>query len=144
MPATLTSINAKTFLLSASISFVSVMMCCLYTLGIFGLSQLISPNMYYTYPYNNMILPLFAFAVSILVYIFFFFAPAVFVGLKKGLGWGLTTFASTVVWAILFLLVLFIVLFFFLPRNNTYPLPTPMMSGSSKAVSVPEEKTLLR
>lgn len=116
----------KTFLIALSISFISMLLVCLYTFGVYAITQLLNPNMYYGG--DTMILQLFIFAISGLVYLFFFFAPAVGMAIKKGLGWGLVTFSATVIWAILFLLVLFALLFFFTPKGNGYPRPMPFMS----------------
>ncbi len=115
----------KTFLTAISISFLSMLLLCLYTFGVFAITQLLNPSMYYSN--NSMVLMLFVFAISCLVYMFFFFAPSIGMGVKKGLGWALVTFSATVVWAILFLLVLFALLLFLSPRNDGYPKPYPMM-----------------
>jgi hypothetical protein len=108
----------KTFLIALSISFVSMLFLWLYTFAMYAITQLLSPAMYYGYSQSESILLLVVFAVSALVYLFFFFAPAVGMGIKKGMGWALVTFAATVVWAVLFLLVLFVGLFFLVPKNT--------------------------
>jgi heme/copper-type cytochrome/quinol oxidase subunit 2 len=126
----------KTFLIAVSISFVSMLLICLYTFGIYAITQLLNPNMYYGYSNNNMIFTMFVFAVSALVYLFCFFAPSIGMGVKKGWGWALVTFSATVVWAVLFLLVLFALFFFFTPKNDSYPKPYPMMMEGRAAPAV--------
>ncbi len=137
-----TAETTKTFLESAGISFLSVLLLFLYTLGAFALTQLVNTTMYYSYPYNNSIITLFILAVSFPVYLFFLFAPSVGIGLRKGWWWGLITFGATVVWTILFTFLLFALLFFLLPRGNVYIKPLPMMGiGASGKASIRAEKS---
>lgn len=119
----------KTFLIAMTISFVSMLFVSLYTFAIYAVSQLLNPSMGYGYSNSESILVLFVFAVSAFVYLFFFLAPAIGMGIKKGMGWALVTFASTVIWAILFLLVLFLLLLFLAPKNNN-GFPTPFAATS--------------
>lgn len=108
----------------AGLSFVSSLFILVYTIFVFLVFQYLS-NYFYQF---SLILTIFLTIISIGVYSFFLFAPAVFFGFKKGLGWGIATFALTIFWLVFYLVVIFVVLFL-LYQSPNYPIggPIPLM-----------------
>jgi len=70
----------------------------------------------------------FLFVLSVGVYAVLLFAPAVVLGIKRGVLWGLAVFGATVLWLIFYFLALVVFIFLFqrssYPRSYTEILPT--------------------
>jgi hypothetical protein len=82
------------------------------------------------FPYEfSMIVTLLVIIISLAIYAMLLFVPAIFMGVKRGLGWGVSTAISTIVWLIL--VFLFLVIIFGAARYGGVSSPIRMMSGSS-------------
>ncbi len=84
-------------------SFVASILAAGYTIGIYMLSSLVS-NWYYSE--MNMPLMLLVVIVSFGVYPLMLFGPAFIIGRLRGMGWGVGTFALTLMWLILYIVIL--------------------------------------
>jgi hypothetical protein len=119
--------NAISIFTALGTTFVSSLFIFGYTIFIFLVNQYFT-SYYYQY---SFIIFIFLILISIGIYAFLLFAPALFSGYKKGLGWGIAVFALTILWLIFYLIIIFIV-FFFLYRGppvytETFP-PTKTTS----------------
>ena len=113
----------KNFLGATGASFVSSLVIAGYSVLLFwGASQL--QELFYEF---GVILVILLGIISVGVYALFLFAPSIFLGIKKGFGWGVTTFVLTLVWLGLFLGVTFAVLFLSGDRRVSIPRPVPLI-----------------
>jgi len=120
--------NGKLFFIATGISFASVVLLTMYTFGTIFLANYISSLGYYQFTNFLMI---FVFLISALVYLFFLFTPAIFLGLQKGIRWGIVTFGITICWTIIALFLALGIVFFFSTTNNSpiYPPIYPMRTS---------------
>jgi len=126
------SSKSNSFLWGLLTSFISSLITVLYSVMLYGLMQFASRFYYYNNP-TSMIVSLLVVIFSIGVYLVVFIGPSVFVGIKRGLWWGIGTFAMTLSWLMIFLLIG--LMFILLTQNNrsTYPdYPMPMMNEISR------------
>lgn len=90
-------------------SFASAFLTLIYTLALLLVSRL---NLGY-YGEVEMVLGIFLLIISIVFYILFILAPAIFIGIKKGFWAGVATLVLIVIWLLIFLFIIFVVLFLF-------------------------------
>jgi len=110
--------TAKMLAASAGIGFISSFLLAGYTVLVIVLGNLITPILAYQY---NPIFVLFLVLISFGVYALILFAPGVYLGIKKGVGWGISVVVATIIWLIIFLVIAVAVLF--LLGESTYPGP---------------------
>jgi len=119
-------VPGMTFLWMVVGSFISSILAAGYTIFIFMFGTYL--NSWY-YSEFNMLIMLFLIIVSFGIYPLFIFGSAIFIGIKRGLWWGVGTFALTLMWLVIYLFVLFG--FMMLSRSSqSYPRPVPYMMGT--------------
>ncbi|QQS44596.1 hypothetical protein IPM65_03285 [Candidatus Roizmanbacteria bacterium] len=116
-------------------SFGSSILTAGYTVFLFILMNFVSGSFYIGYEYN-LLVSLFVMILSLAVYPLCLFVPAIVMGVKKGLWWGIGTFAMTIAWLLIYLFVVFGFLVM-LRMNSSYPRPMPYIYGTTDSV-VPE------
>lgn len=109
---------------SVGISFAAALVTAGYSIAVYAIANALSNLVDYQYQAVVMILVI---VISFAIYLLLLVGPAVYVGLKKGIGWGVGTFVMTIVWLILFAIVTVAVLFIF--RNDKYYPPVPLVRG---------------
>lgn len=111
------------FVLSLGTSFVTSLVAAGYTLLVYfaGTAFSLLFNSYYRFEFIIMI---FFVLISICVYALLLFAPAVLIGMKRGLVWGVATIGLTVGWLVFYLFITVIILFLTQQRPD-YPTPMP-------------------
>jgi hypothetical protein len=117
------STNSSLLLASLGLSFVSSILIVGYTIGIYIVGNLVDNIITYQF---QAIFALFLVIVSFMIYAVLVFAPAVYLGVKKGIGWGIATVVFTVVWLIFFVIVGVFVLFLF-GRTSSKVQPLPLL-----------------
>lgn len=117
--------NAALFFTSLGISFIASVMMALYTVAITFLGNYINN---FSYQYRSFI-TLFIVVISFCIYSFFLFAPGIFWGYKKGVGWGIGLIVMTILWLFVFLGITLLAVFFLGNGGSGYP--TPLMMKSS-------------
>lgn len=118
--------DQRSFLFSVGLSFISSLFIAGHTLVLFFIT---SSGIFFGY-YSELqtIISLLLLIISFSVYIFFLLSPAIYMTIKRGIGWGIFTFALTVMWLIFYVVILFIFAFIF--RSNSYNiLPMPPVIG---------------
>jgi hypothetical protein len=103
---------------SAGIGFISSFLLAGYTVLVIVLGNLITPILAYQY---NPIFVLFLVLISFGVYALILFAPGVYIGIKRGISWGISVVVATIIWLIIFLGLAVVVLF--LLGESSYPGP---------------------
>ena len=103
---------------SAGIGFISSFLLAGYTVLVIVLGNLITPILAYQY---NPIFVLFLVLISFGVYALILFAPGVYIGIKRGISWGISVVVATIAWLIIFLGIAVVVLF--LLGESSYPGP---------------------
>jgi len=115
------------------LSFVSSVLVAVVTAGVMMLSRLIIPSL----PAEaTVVLTVLIIIVMALLYVLLFVGPAIFLGIKRGLWWGVGTCAATIGWFILYIFILFIV-YLGISRNPTEPYPLPLMRSM---MGIPEDQ----
>lgn len=130
--------RTKLFFITAGASFVSVLLACVYTIGLMLFFLFINTNNYY-YQLNTMFLFMLLTALSGAVYLFLLFVPTIIITIKKGFIWGGAAFGLTIMWSIFALIFLFGIFFLFFSGNNGFipPIVGPLPMAGTKALSVP-------
>ena len=113
-------------------SFIASFLTAGYTIGIFIISSAMSMRYYSNL---NPLVMLFLVVLSFGVYPLLLFGASLFVGIKRGVWWGLGTFAMTIFWMMIFLLVVFA---YVLVSKNNVP---PIYRGISPAVETQQIDT---
>jgi hypothetical protein len=107
------------------LGFVSSLLIVGYTLAVLFVGNLVGS--YFSYVFMPVI-TLIMILISAAMYILFAFVPAIFMGVRKGVWWGVATFVSTVAWLMFYLIL--IVLFMMVTRMDRYqPYPVMMERG---------------
>jgi hypothetical protein len=100
-----------------------------YTLVVILLGSLITNTVSYQY---NSVVVLFLVLISFGVYTLLLFGPALYFGVKKGIGWGIATAILTVFWLFLFLGVAVLVIFLVGASTGSSPIrPLPLLENFS-------------
>lgn len=125
--------NTKLFLITAGVSFGSVLLASGYTIIILLVSMFLNINNYYAYT-NNMFVTLLITALSGAIYLFLLFVPTILMTIKKGFVWGGVMLGLTIMWAVIASIILFGVFYLFSNSNTPTPIVRPlMMSGQTAA-----------
>jgi hypothetical protein len=123
-----TGLDSKNLLLSASVSFGSALLVGGYTL----LAILASTYLVRTISYDlQTAFTIFMVVISFAVYALFLFAPGIYLGVKKGIGWGIATIVLTIIWLVI-LLGVGLLIFVLLRNPGQYPGPIIPLSGEVK------------
>jgi len=129
------STSLKLFFMAAGVSFVSIFLASLYTLGILIFFMLAANNSYLYYT-NSMLFLLLLMAVSGAVYLFLIFIPTVVMMIKKGILWGCITFGLTIMWMVIAGIILFGFFYLFSASSlNNYSNIRPLMMSGQSSVS---------
>lgn len=104
-----------------------------YTIFLFFISSFVSGFFYIGYQFN-LLLSLFLLILSLAIYPLCLFVPAIVMGVKKGLWWGVGMFAMTIGWLMVYLLIVFGFLVM-TSMNDRYPRPMPYIYGTSDSVA---------
>ena len=114
-------------------SFGSSILTAGYTIFLFIIMNFVNGYYYIGYEYN-LLVGLFILIVSLAVYPLCLFVPSIVIGVKRGLWWGIGTFAMTIGWLMVYLFIVFG--FLVLTRmNNSYPRPAPYIYGTSDSAA---------
>jgi hypothetical protein len=119
----------KNFLICLGASFISALLSAGYTVVVFIVGN--SLDRLVGYPYVAVIVILLV-VISFAMYLLFILTPAVYIGFKKGVGWGIGTFVMTTLWLVLFGATAVFILFSF-RSSPVYPLP---MMGATDAPGI--------
>ncbi len=146
-PSSHTGVNTTgmKLLTVVGLGFVSSFVIVLYTVSIYAL---LSSTQSYSYISSNFLpLLLILLAVTSLgIYALLLFAPALFIGLKKGWGMGVWVFVSTILWLLSFLVVIFIVFSLFFSNSyddgSTPVMERPLMMQSAPAAGLDDSVDL--
>ena len=119
---TVATFNSKSLVICLGVSFVSALVISGYTiLAIIAASYLASTVGYQF----QAVLTIFIVVISFAIYALFLFAPGIYLGAKKGIGWGIATVALTVFFLLIFLGIGLLV--YLAVRNpSVYPGPIPL------------------
>ena len=120
------AIKSLTVLAVVGVSFLSAVFMLGYTVIIIFLIRNLPVVLSYDYPMQLPIVMVLL-IISLGIYGFLLFAPAIFIGMKRGIVYGLVTAGLTLGWLIL-AVVLFTVISAF-SGNPSYPVPLRMTSG---------------
>jgi len=113
-------------------SFVSSLLITGYTALIYLVSTMMSyGGFYYQYQF---VFGIFLLVISVGVYSVLLFAPAIYFGIKKGLGWGVGYLVISILWLILYAIVAFIIFFLFAKGGGGYG-RGPVLPLMEKAVT---------
>lgn len=123
MAASGLSREGVSLVVSLGLSFLASILILAYTVLIVLFSRFL--NSFYFSEFSTLLF-IFVVIVSIGFYVLALLGPAIWLTLRRGLSWGLTTFGLTILWLILSLLAVVFFFFFFFQRNP-YPFPMPMM-----------------
>ena len=115
--------SMKNFLVGLGISFSASLVSAGYTIVVYLVAN--AMNSYIDYQYQAVVAILLV-VISFAMYTLLILGPSLYMGLKKGVGWGIGTFVMTIVWLILFGIVTVMILFMF--RREPY-YPTPLFKG---------------
>jgi hypothetical protein len=119
----------KMALISTGVGFASSLLMAGYTLVVILLGSLITNTVSYQY---NSVVVLFLVLISFGVYTLLLFGPALYFGVKKGIGWGIATAILTVFWLFLFLGVAVLVIFLVGASTGSSPIrPLPLLENFS-------------
>jgi len=113
-------------LLSFALSFVSSLAVIGYTIILFVIASFLTSFTYYSIAPLLMIIIM---IISVGIYSVLTFLPALFVGIKKGTGWGVGTFVMTIFWLVFYSVIIFFVASIFNSRN--YPQQVPVMRSET-------------
>jgi hypothetical protein len=130
--------NAQAILLVVGLSFVSAFVIAAYTVGVVILMRTL-PQLI---PYDSqMLITLLVVVVSFGIYGLFLLIPGLYLGIKRGLGYGIATAGLTILWLVFGLIALAIVFLGTKTQTTPYRGITPVMmdssSGMEKAVEAP-------
>ena len=94
-------------LATAGVGFISAFLIAVYTALVIFMGEKL--NDIFNYSFQPVFI-LFLIIISFCVYTLFLFAPAIYIGAKKGIGWGVAALISTILWLIaLFVIAVFII-----------------------------------
>ena len=111
--------KTRNLLVSLGLSFASSLFMAIYTGLLIFASTNLSRLLGYQY---EMFFVLFIVVISFCVYSVLLFGPALYVGAKRGVGWGMATILMTIFWLVIYLGVGLLVVYLL---NPIRPIPTP-------------------
>lgn len=112
-------------LLMILLSFISSIFVAGYTVFVFLFGN--SMSSWYYSEFNSLIV-LFLIILSFGIYPVLLLGPSVFMGIKKGLWWGVGTFCLTLLWITMCIFILFSYMILARVRNDYYPKSVPIMN----------------
>lgn len=118
--------GSKNFLISLGASIASSLIAVGYTVIVYMIANAINQSIDYQY---QAVVAILLVVISFAVYALIIIAPAIYLGVKKGVGWGIGNFVMTIVWLILFGAVAILVLFVF--RGQSYPVISPLLKTTT-------------
>ncbi|OGM18532.1 hypothetical protein A2686_02940 [Candidatus Woesebacteria bacterium RIFCSPHIGHO2_01_FULL_38_10] len=113
------SSSSALLLLTLGVSFFSSVLVSAYSVFVYLLSKFLSGLV--EYQFLGMF-ALFLIIASFIIYAILIFAPAAFIGAKKGVGWGITTLVFSVIWIVLFLGVSVFIIFALINTGGSGPI----------------------
>lgn len=123
------AISSHKILMSFGLGFTSSILVSLYTIFLFIFMNLLQQSYY---SQLSTVISLFVVLISGIMYIVLVFGPALFVGWKKGIWWGVGTLGITLL--LLCIYVGFFLLYLFVNNQRMYPGPIYLDTFSSPAV----------
>ncbi len=115
----------KPALVSLGISFIVSLLITGYTVFIYLFGTMLMSSRIISYDFQPIIL-LFLVVMSFIVYSLLLFGPAVYIGAKKSVGWGIATVVLTFLWLmIMFFIALFVLMM--VNQVDRYPTLMPLM-----------------
>jgi hypothetical protein len=124
------SANTKNVLIVAGVSFASSLLILGYTIAVFVIGSLFSNLISYQYQF---IFRIFLMIISFVIYSLLLFTPGIYVGVKKGVGWGIGLIVLTVIWLIMFLGIAILIIFLFGVSRLPGPItPLPLMESVTR------------
>ncbi len=122
--------SSHSFLIVSGASFVASIFTSIYTIGIYLLFMIIDRS----YSQFNTVIVLFVILISCVVYILIIFGPAVYIGWKRGIWWGVGTIGMILLFLSLYVGV-FIVYMIVMNQNSVYPTPMYMRGAPDQMVT---------
>lgn len=124
------SANTKNVLIVAGVSFASSLLILGYTIAVFVIGSLFDNLISYQYQF---IFSIFLIIISFVIYAILLFTPGIYVGVKKGVGWGIGLIVLTVVWLIVFLGIAVVTIFLFGVSRLPGPItPLPLLESVTR------------
>jgi hypothetical protein len=111
----------NTILLTGALSFISAILMSGYLLFVY---LLISALGYYGN--QSVFVLVILFIITLIVFALIICGPAIFMGVKRGIWWGIGTFMSSLAW--LFIFLCFAVLISLVSSRSYYPTPVPYIN----------------
>jgi len=121
-------VPGTTFLWMIGGSFLASIFAAGYTMFIFLFGSFLDS---WHYSEFNMLIVLFLGIVSFGIYPLLIFGPAIVLGIKRGIWWGVGTFVLTIMWLMIYLFILFGYMILSRP-NNYYPRPVPYLESTQE------------
>jgi hypothetical protein len=116
-------LDSRSLLLSLGVSFGSALLIAGYsTLAILAVNFL-QRNI--GYEFQSAVL-IFVVVISFAVYALILFAPGIYLGVKRGIGWGMATIFLTVFWMLVLLGIGLLIYLSLRIPSDTYPTPIPL------------------
>ncbi len=113
------NIDVGRLIKTGSIAFISSFISLLYTLSlIFILDRFFNYVSYQIQPILGVLIVL----ISACFYIIVILGPAIYVGIKKGIWWGISLFIMTMLWLIVYLLIIVVLFLGFSNNSRPYPI----------------------
>ena len=100
--------SGRMFLVVTLIGFVDSLIIAVYTVSIVFFASFISRSV--TYTYQGLVV-LILVIISILIYLLLIVSPGVILGVKKSVAWGMGAVISTILWLILWAMLIFVGIF---------------------------------
>jgi hypothetical protein len=100
--------TGQMLLITSGVGFLSSVLIAGYTLATLAVGTFLTQAVSYRF---NTIIVLFLVIISLFVYMLLLLAPAVYLGIKKGVGWGIVSAVSTIIWLFIYMVVaIFVIL----------------------------------
>ena len=114
--------DSKSLILGLGVSFGSALLVAGYTLLAILAVNFLARSIGYEF---QTALLIFVVVISFAVYALILFAPGIYLGVKRGVGWGMATIFLTVFWMLIFLGV-GLLIYLSLKAPIDYPIPIPL------------------
>lgn len=121
-------IDVKTLAVSLGLSFGAALLVFGFSLLIIFLTSYLIRNVAYDL---QAVVAIFVVVVSFAIYALFLFVPGLYLGTKKGIGWGIVTVFMTVFWLLILMGIGFLI-YFALRSPSLYPTPMPLGGADLK------------
>ncbi len=124
--------NKQNIVIVTGLSFAASILIAAYSVFQFFIIMLIQRQYYDST--ITLFIGLVLFILSICIYALLFVGPGVYIGMKKGILWGIATFVATLCWLFLFISTLLLLVFYL--RTMMYDRNIPYPTGASYIESV--------